>query len=51
VPAAGCPATRPRTGTPCSTGPGGCASWGPGSCDGASLTCACGVWQPVYCQD
>ncbi len=51
VPLAGCPATRPRAGTPCSTGPGGCATWGTGSCDGASLTCGCGVWQPDYCVD
>jgi hypothetical protein len=50
-PAAGCPATRPRAGTPCSTGPGGCAFWGTGSCDGASMTCACGVWQLIYCVD
>ena len=51
APPVGCPATRPRVGTPCSTGPGGCAHWGTGSCDGASLTCACGVWQPDYCVD
>jgi hypothetical protein len=51
VPAAGCPTIRPRAGTPCSTGPGGCAFWGAGSCDGQSMTCACGVWQPVYCVD
>ena len=47
----GCPAARPLAGTPCSSAPGACTSWGTGSCDGRSMTCACGVWQTVYCSD
>jgi hypothetical protein len=48
VPAAGCPATRPRIGTPCS---GDCPAWGNGGCDGQSMECTCGAWHPIYCAD
>jgi hypothetical protein len=44
--AAGCPATRPRAGTACSAP---CTTWGSGTCDGQSMKCVCGVWQPVQC--
>jgi hypothetical protein len=44
----GCPATRPRSGAPCS---GQCKSWGSGLCDNESMICACGVWQLVECTD
>jgi hypothetical protein len=46
----GCPAARPRSGTPCSTA-GPCTSWGTGICDGQSMICRCGLWQPVFCYD
>jgi len=46
----GCPAARPRAGTPCSTA-GPCTEWGTGSCDGQSMICKCGLWQPVLCYD
>jgi len=44
--AAGCPAARPRAGTACS---GPCTIWGRGTCDGQSMKCVCGTWQPVQC--
>ena len=48
---AGCPATRPRAGTPCSTAVGSCSAWGTGICDGQSMTCTCGLWRPLLCYD
>jgi hypothetical protein len=48
-PAAGCPATRPRAGMPCDAS--ACRTWGTGICDGQSMTCRCGIWQPVLCYD
>ena len=47
-PGAGCPATRPRSGTPCS---GSCPTWGTGQCDGESMVCGCGVWQLAECTE
>ncbi len=47
----GCPAARPLAGTPCSTAPGACTTWGHGGCDGQSMTCDCGFWRPVVCVD
>ena len=46
--AAGCPAARPRAGTGCSAP---CTTWGSGICDGESMKCVCGTWQPVQCTD
>jgi hypothetical protein len=46
-----CPATRPPSGSPCSTAPGACTTWGIGSCDNQSMVCECGVWRPVFCYD
>lgn len=43
---AGCPAARPRAGTPCSDP---CTTWGSGVCDGQSMQCVCGTWQPIQC--
>src|SRR4051812_21064550 len=48
---AGCPAARPRAGTPCSAEAGSCTAWGTGICDGQSMVCRCGFWQPVFCYD
>jgi hypothetical protein len=45
---AGCPTTRPRAGTACSAP---CTTWGTGICDGQSMKCVCGTWQPVVCTD
>lgn len=46
--AAGCPATRPRVGSPCSAP---CTTWGSGFCDGYSMKCVCGTWQPIQCTE
>jgi hypothetical protein len=45
--AAGCPATRPLAGTSCNADL--CGSWGAGTCDGQSMICYCGLWQPFRC--
>jgi hypothetical protein len=44
--AAGCPAARPHAGTACSAP---CTTWGSGVCDGESMKCVCGTWQPIQC--
>src|SRR5450631_221635 len=46
--AAGCPATRPQVGTACSAP---CTTWGSGVCDGQSMKCLCGTWQPIQCSE
>ena len=46
--AAGCPATRPRAGSACSAP---CTTWGSGVCDGMSMACVCGTWQPIQCTE
>jgi len=48
---AGCPAVRPRAGAPCGGDAGTCTTWGSGVCDGQSMVCRCGLWQPVFCYD
>jgi hypothetical protein len=45
---AGCPAARPLAGTACSAP---CTKWGSGICDGQSMACRCGTWQPVQCTE
>jgi hypothetical protein len=46
--AAGCPATRPHVGSACSAP---CTTWGEGTCDGESMKCVCGTWQPIECTE
>ncbi|HEX3905279.1 MAG TPA: hypothetical protein VH853_20805 [Polyangia bacterium] len=45
---AGCPATRPHAGTACAAP---CMTWGSGICDGQSMKCLCGTWQPIQCTE
>ncbi|HLK92765.1 MAG TPA: hypothetical protein VKZ18_22925 [Polyangia bacterium] len=46
--AAGCPSVRPRAGSACGAP---CTVWGRGACDGESMKCVCGTWQPIECYD
>lgn len=43
-----CLATRPRAGAACSAP---CTTWGRGTCDGESMKCVCGTWQPIQCTE